>query len=76
MHALAKFRQYLVGGKFCIKTNHNSLRHFLGQRDLNERQKKWVSELQAYDFDISYVKRTENVVAGALLRRPHLNAMI
>ena len=30
MHALAKFRQYLVGGKFCIKTDHNSLRHFLG----------------------------------------------
>lgn len=27
MHALAKFRQYLVGSKFCIKTNHNSLRH-------------------------------------------------
>ena len=31
MHALAKFRQYLVGRKFCIKTDHNSLRHFLGQ---------------------------------------------
>lgn len=30
MHALAKFKQYLVGGKFCIKTDHNSLRHFLG----------------------------------------------
>ena len=37
MHALAKFRQYLVGSKFCIKTDHNSLRHFLGQRDLNDR---------------------------------------
>ena len=30
MHALAKFREYLVGRKFCIKTNHNSLKHFLG----------------------------------------------
>ena len=30
MHTLAKFRQYLVGSKFCIKTNHNNLRHFLG----------------------------------------------
>lgn len=30
MHALAKFKQYLVGKKFCIKTDHNSLRHFLG----------------------------------------------
>ena len=31
MHALAKFRQYLVGSKFIVKTYHNSLRHFLRQ---------------------------------------------
>ena len=29
MHALAKFRQYLVGNKFRVKTDHNSLRFFL-----------------------------------------------
>ena len=29
MHALAKFRKYLVGGKFIVKTDRNSLRHFL-----------------------------------------------
>jgi hypothetical protein len=45
MHALAKFRQYLVGGKFVVKTDHNNLRHFLGQKDLNERKQKWVSKL-------------------------------
>ena len=38
MHALAKFRQYLVGGCFVVRTDHNSLRYFLEQRDLNERQ--------------------------------------
>ena len=32
MHSLAKFIQYLVGGKFIVKTNHNSLRHFLTQK--------------------------------------------
>ena len=26
MHALAKFRQYLVGNRFKVKTDHNSLR--------------------------------------------------
>ena len=72
MHVLAKFKRYLEGSKFCIKTDHNSLRHFLGQRDLNERQQKWVSKLQSYDFDISYIKGTQNVVADALSRRPHL----
>lgn len=37
MHALAKFRQYLVGGKFVVRTDHNSLRYFSGQKDLNDR---------------------------------------
>jgi hypothetical protein len=69
MHALAKFRQYLVGGKFVVKTDHNSLMHFLGQKDLNERQQKWVSKIQAYDFDIEYVKEKKNAVVDALSRR-------
>ena len=38
MHALAKFRQYLVGNKFKVKTDHNNLRFFLEQKELNERQ--------------------------------------
>jgi len=40
MHALTKFRRYLVGAKFVVHTHHNSLRYFLEQRDLNERQQK------------------------------------
>ena len=56
MHALAEFKQYLVGNKFCGKIDHNNLKHFRGQRDLNEYQHKWASQLQSYDFDISYVK--------------------
>ena len=70
MHTLAKFRQYLVGNKFVVKTDHNSLRHFLTQKDLNEMQKKWVSKIQVYDFDTEYVKGKINIVADALSRRP------
>ena len=29
LHALTKFRQYLVGSKFKIKTDHNNLKYFL-----------------------------------------------
>jgi hypothetical protein len=42
MHALAKFRQYLVGGRFVVRTDHDSLRYFLEHKDVNERQQKWV----------------------------------
>ena len=68
LHALTKFRQYLVGRKIKIKTDHNSLKHFLEQKELNERQQKWVSKVQAYDFEIEYVKGKNNLVADALSR--------
>jgi hypothetical protein len=45
MHALAKLRQYLVGEKFVVRTDHNSLKYFLDQKELNERQQKWVSKI-------------------------------
>jgi hypothetical protein len=70
MHTLTKFRQYLVGSIFVVKTDHNSLKYFLDQKDLNERHQKWVSKVQAFDFDIEYVKGKKNVVADALSRRP------
>ena len=57
MHALAKFRQYLVGARFFVKSDHNSLKYLLEQKDLKERKQKWVSIIQAYDFDIESVDR-------------------
>ena len=69
MHALAKFRPYLVGNRLKVKTDHNSLRYFLDHKGLNERQQKWISKIQAYDFDIEYVKGKNNAVADALSRR-------
>jgi hypothetical protein len=58
-----------------VKTYHNSLKYFLDQKDLNERQQKWVRKIQAYDFDIEFVKGKNNVVAYALSRRPSVYAM-
>ena len=48
VHELIKFRQYLVGNKFVVKSDHNKLRHFLTQKDLNESQKKWVSKIKLF----------------------------
>jgi len=60
----------LVGKKFVVKTDYNSLKYFLEQKDLNERQHKWVTKVQAFDFDIEYVKGKKNIVVDALFRRP------
>jgi hypothetical protein len=37
---------------------------------LSERQQKWISKIQAYDFEIEYVKGKNNVVVDALSRVP------
>ena len=68
LHALTKFRKYLVGARFKVKTYHNNLKYFLEKKELNERQQKWVRKIQAYDFEIEYVKGENNVVADALSR--------
>ena len=73
MHALIKFRQYLVGNKFVVKIDHNNLRYFLTQKDLNERQQKWVTKIQEFYFDIEYVKGKNNVVADAISIRPSIS---
>ena len=48
MHALIEFRQYLVGNKIVVKNDYNNLRYFLTQKDLNERKKKWVSNIKEF----------------------------
>jgi hypothetical protein len=72
MHALAKFWQYLVGGRFVVRTDHNNLKYFLEKKYLRNRQHKWVSKLQAYEFDIEYVKGNKNVVFYVLSWRPSI----
>ena len=75
MHALIKFIQYLVGNKIVVKTGHNILRYFLTRKDLNEMHQKWVSKIQAFEFDIEYVKEKNNVVSDYLSRRPSNSLM-
>jgi hypothetical protein len=72
MQSLAKFQKYMVGAWFVVKSDHNSLKYLLEQKDLNERQKKWVSRIQTYEFDIEFVKGKNNAVADALSRRPSI----
>nr|MDZ8003588.1 RNase H-like domain-containing protein [Nostoc sp. DedSLP05] len=69
LHALAKWRQYLLGTKFIVKTDHHSLKYFLTQQNLSEEQQRWVSKIQDYDFEIAYTKGKDNVIADALSRK-------
>jgi hypothetical protein len=76
MHALAKFKKYLVGEKFVVRIDHNNHKCFLDQKDLNESQQKWVRKIQTYDFNIEFFKGNNNSVADALSKRPLVHDMI
>jgi hypothetical protein len=65
-----------VGGRFVVRTDHIILKYFLEQKDLSERQQKWVSKLQAYEFDIKYVKGKKNVVFDALSKNPTIFSLV
>jgi hypothetical protein len=76
VHALKKWRHYLMGRRFKLRTNHNGLNYLFDQPTLNAKQIRWLEFVCEYDFDIKHIKRKENKVVDALSRRVHeLRAM-
>ena len=69
LHALKKWRTYLMGRHFKVKIDHDSLKHFLEQRLSSKEQQKWVKKMLGYDFEIIHKKGKLNVVADALSRK-------
>lgn len=62
------FRPYLFGRKFTIMTDHKPLLYLFGMKDPSSRLLKFRLALEEYDFNITYIKGKNNVVADALSR--------
>ena len=69
MHVLTKWRQYLLGSKFLIRTDHNSLQHLLQQNMLMTEQQKWIENISTVNMDILHKRGKNNVVVDALSRK-------
>lgn len=67
--AVEKWRHYLLGRRFMIKTDHQSLRYLLDQRVSTANQQKWITKLMGMDYDICYKKGKDNIVADSLSRQ-------
>jgi len=52
--AIAKFRHYLLGKKFIIKTDQQSLKSLLDQSLHTQEQHKWLHKMLGYDCEIQY----------------------
>nr|XP_023872616.1 uncharacterized protein LOC111985197 [Quercus suber] len=69
LKGIKKWRPYLLGRPFIIKTNRHSLKYLLEQRVGTPAQQKWISKLLGYAFIVEYKQVRENVVADALSMR-------
>lgn len=68
--AVSKWRQYLLGNRFTIITDQQSLKSITSQVIQTPDQQKWLGKLIGYDFDIVYRPGRINTVADALSRIP------
>lgn len=72
---VTKFRQYLLGRHFTLKTDHKPLITLCGEHKpipqmASSRIKRWTLLLTAYDYTIEFIPGKENNCADFLSRSP------
>ncbi|XP_019176179.1 PREDICTED: uncharacterized protein LOC109171583 [Ipomoea nil] len=69
VEAVQKWRQYLLGRFFTIRTDHKSLKELLQQVVQTPTQQHYVRKLMGYNFKIEYKPGSNNKVVDGLSRR-------
>ena len=71
--ACERFRHYLWGRRFKLRTDHQALCTIFGPKGSNRvgrRVARWEARLLEFSFDVEYVRSQKNVVADGLSRLP------
>lgn len=67
---MKKWRQYLLGHRFTILTDHHKLKELLTQVIQTPEQQMYLAHLMGYDYCIKYHSDSSNTVTDALSRAP------
>eukprot|EP00253_Pinus_taeda_P013707 PITA_13707 len=73
IHALKMWRNYLLGRRFVLMSDHSGLRYLFDQPNLNARQARWLATISEFEFEIRSMKGKENKVADSLSRQIQVN---
>ena len=76
MLALNIWKKYLVGKGFELESNHHSLKYLVTQSILNPRHRRQSEFIREYDFRISYIEGTQNVVIDGEGREQRIFSLI
>ncbi|KAJ9562283.1 hypothetical protein OSB04_007443 [Centaurea solstitialis] len=68
--AVKKWRPYLLGNHFTVRSDQQSLKFLLEQRVVEPEYQNWMSKLMGYNFSIVYKQGSANRAADALSRKP------
>lgn len=62
------YRQYLLGKRFIVRTEHQALVWLLKLREPKVRKARWIETLSQYDFSVEYRPGTKHPYADAMSR--------
>ena len=63
-----QFREYLQYQPFIVRTDNNPLTYILTMPNLDTVGHRWVAAMAGYNFEIQYVRGSDNKVTDALSR--------
>ncbi|MCO5603082.1 hypothetical protein L7F22_057227 [Adiantum nelumboides] len=75
LHALDSWKHYLLGTLFILQMDHQSLKYFMTQTKLSDKQMRWANFLSHFNFQIAHIAGKHIQVANALSRRSKVNAV-